>query len=50
MTGRARPGACPRMADALRAELDSRFVRRAIPAEWGQGIAEPVVTCAIEKE
>ena len=37
------------VTDALRAELDSRFVLAAMPAEMVKGIAEPVVTYAVRE-
>ena len=36
------------VTEALREELDARFVLRAMPAESVKGIAEPVVTYAVE--
>jgi class 3 adenylate cyclase len=36
------------VTEALREELDTRFVLRAMPAESVKGIAEPVVTYAVE--
>jgi adenylate cyclase len=38
------------VTDALRAELDTRFALRPMPAESVKGIAEPVVTWAVEGE
>jgi adenylate cyclase len=38
------------VTDALRAELDTRFALRPMPAESVKGIAEPVVTWSVEGE
>ena len=37
------------MTDALRTELDARFVLAPMPAELVKGIAEPVVTYAVRE-
>ena len=37
------------MTEALRAELDTRFVLVPMPAEPVKGIAEPVVTYAVRE-
>jgi class 3 adenylate cyclase len=37
------------VTEALRAELDSRFVLAPMPAEFVKGIAEPVITYAVRK-
>jgi hypothetical protein len=37
------------VTEALRAELDTRFVLMPMPAEFVKGIAEPVVTYAVRE-
>ena len=37
------------VTEALRAELDARFVLTPMPAEFVKGIAEPVVTYAVRE-
>ena len=37
------------VTEALRAELDTRFVLAPMPAELVKGIAEPVVTYAVQE-
>jgi class 3 adenylate cyclase len=37
------------VTEALRTELDSRFVLTPMPAEAVKGIAEPVVTYAVQE-
>jgi hypothetical protein len=37
------------VTEALRAELDERFVLLPMPAEFVKGIAEPVVTYAVRE-